>query len=356
VEGVGGARKVNLITLFARKGVLVDSNFITNIIRRSNRNQLILWGIGLILVLIAIALSVNQYYNLLAGPFPVTSQYITNIKDVQHLDKFYVNVKGEKTLDTGFYETSTTNGIQTGKSYYKALVLGDYLLLVKSGNADNQDSYAGGLTTIPADEQREVLDAITREVPNAKDAFLPFMMDANEFHNTGLAGMAAAAIALVVCLWGVLRTISRVVSHERHPIWRGLERFGEPAGVADQIAAEVGSGSTQTVGKAQLTSNWLIAAQKSTLGATQLKDIVWIYKKIVNGRGGRRFSALVYDRYGKLTTISGKEAQVDEALRGIAQRVPWVAIGYSAQTQAAWTKDRANFIAAVDQRKKQAQS
>ena len=66
----------------------MDSNFITDIIRRSNRNQLILWGIGLILVLIAIALSVNQFYNLLAGPFPVTADDITNIKDVEHLDKF----------------------------------------------------------------------------------------------------------------------------------------------------------------------------------------------------------------------------------------------------------------------------
>ena len=334
----------------------MDSNFITDIIRRSNRNQLIIWGIGLVLVLVAIALSVNQFYNLLAGPFTVDKDYITGITDVQHLDKFYVTVKGDETLDTGYYETSTTNGIQTGKSYYKALVLGNDFLLVKSGSADNQDSYSGALTPISASEQREVLDAIVREAPNVKDVFLPFMMDANEWRNTSLAGLAATVIALLVCLWAVLRTIARVVSHERHPIWRGLERFGEPAGVADQIATEVGSGSTQTAGKAQLTSNWLVASGKSTLETTQLKDIVWVYKKIVNGRGGRRFSALVYDRYGKLTTVNGKEAQVDETLRGIAQRVPWVAIGYSAQTQAAWNKDRANFIAAVDQRKRQAQS
>jgi len=331
----------------------VDSNFIIDTIRRSNRNQLILWGLGLILVLVAISFSVNQYYNLLAGPFEVDKAYIENIKDVQHLDKFYVTVKGDKTLDTGYYETSTTNGIQTGKSYYKALLLDDRLLLIKSGDADNKDGYSGALTTIPSDEQREVLDAILREAPNASDAFLPYMMDAYEFRNTGFGGMAAAAIALLVCLWGLLRTISRVVSHERHPIWRGLERFGEPASIADQISTEVNN-SAQTVGKAQVTPNWLVAAQKSTLEATQLKDVMWAYKKVVSGRGGRRYSALVYDRYGKMLTINGKEAQVDETLRGIAQRMPWIAMGYSTQIQAAWTKDRANFINAVDQRKKQA--
>jgi len=332
----------------------MDSNFITDIIRRSNRNQLILWGIGLILVLVAVSFSINQYYNLLAGPFNVTGDYITGIKDVEHLDKFYVTVKGDQTLDTGFSETSTTNGIQTGKAYYKALVIGDYLLLVKSGTAENQDTYSGALKHIPGDEKSEVLDAIIREAPNVKDVFLPFMLEANEFRNESLAAMAAAAVALLVCLWGVLRTMGRIVSHERHPIWRGLERFGEPAGMADQIATEVSSGSTQTVGKAQITSNWLIASQKSTLGATQLKDVMWIYKKITSGRGGKRYAALVYDRYGQMTTITGKEAQVDETLRGIAQRLPWVMIGYSAQAQAAWTKDRPNFIAAVDQRKKQA--
>ncbi len=81
---------------------------------------------------------------------------------------------------------------------------------------------------------------------------------------------------------------------------------------------------------------------------------MWIYKKITSGRGGKRYAALVYDRYGQMTTITGKEAQVDEALRGIAQRLPWIMIGYSTHAQAAWTKDRPNFIAEVDQRRKQA--
>lgn len=335
----------------------MESNFIIHAIRRSNRNQLILWGLGLVVVLVAISFSVNQYYNLLAGPFTVDKDYIQGIKDVQHLGKFYVTINGDQTLDTGIYETSTTNGIQTGKSYYKAVVLDDQFLLIKSGDADNKEIYSGALTAIPSDVQREVLDAIAREVPEAKDAFLPFMMDAYEFRNLGFAGLAAAAIALLVCLWGVLRTVSRIVSHERHPIWRELERFGEPAGVADQIASEMDS--AQKVGNMQITRNWLVAPQQAAFGVTQLKDVMWIYKKVIQRRSygiptGKSFSALVYDRYGKVLTINGKEAQVDETLRGIAQRVPWIMVGYSAQAQTAWTKDRANFVAAVDQRKKQA--
>ena len=326
----------------------MDSNFITDIIRRSNRNQLMVWGVALILVLIAIAFSLNQYYNLLAGPFIVDKAYIESIKDVQHLDKFYVTITADRTQDTLYTESNTNYGVETSKYYYKGLHLDNDLLLVKTSNVDNQPSYTGALTTVSSDEQGQVLNPLLIDYPN----FLPFMLDAGDFHTTGLAGMAAAAIALLVCLWGVLRTMGRIVNHERHPIWRGLERFGEPAGVADQIATEVRN-SAQTVGKAQVTPNWLVAAQKSTLEATQLKDVMWAYKKIVSGRGGKRISALVYDRYGKMLTISGKEAQIDETLRGIAQRMPWIMVGYSAQAQAAWTKDRANFIAAVDQRKQQ---
>ncbi|MBA3873433.1 MAG: hypothetical protein H0X30_30240 [Anaerolineae bacterium] len=138
----------------------MDSNFITNIIRRSNRNQLILWGLGLILVLIAIALSVNQYYNLLAGPFEVSKDYIEGIKDVQHLDKFYVTIKGDKTEDTLYDVSHTTNGIETSKDYFKALYLDNIKLLVKTGNVDNQLSYTGALTTLSSDEQTKVLEAI----------------------------------------------------------------------------------------------------------------------------------------------------------------------------------------------------
>ena len=332
----------------------MDSNFITKLIRRSNRNQLILWGGGLILVLIGITVSVNQFYNLLAGPFPVDTAYIEGIKDVQHLDKFYVTVKGQQTLDTGFSETRTTYLIQTGKSYYKALVLNDYMLLVKSDNPINQVSYSGALKPVPYNEQEKVLSAMIREAPNLKDTFLPFMMEADEFRFTSYAGLAGAAIALIVCLWGVLRAMGRVINHERHPIWRELERFGEPAGVADQIGAEIGT--AEMVGKAQITRNWIIASQPAAFGVTRLKDVMWIYKKVDNGRYGKYFSALIYDRYGKMLTLGAKEAKVDETLRGIAQRMPWIIVGYSANRQAAWTKDRANFIAAVDQRKKQAQS
>lgn len=331
----------------------METNFISNIIRRSNRNQLILWGIGLVLVLVVIAFGLNHFYNLLTGPYEVSKDYIMGIQDVQHLDQYYVTVTGDDTLDTGFYETSTTNGIQTGKAYYKTLVLDDKLLLVKTGEVDNLDTYTGALTTVPGDEQREVLDQLLNDIPDLEDSFLPFMLDATDFKGAGYAGLAATVIALVVCIWGVLRALGRIVNTERHSIWRGLQHFGEPSSIADQIETELSS-SGEKIGNVQLTRNWLVASKSSTLDVTQLKDIMWIYKKIVSGRGGKRISALVYDRHGHLTTINGKEAQIDDTLRGIAQRMPWIMVGYSKEAETAWNKDRVGFIRAVDQRRQQA--
>jgi hypothetical protein len=347
------------LTVVCSSGGFVESNFIIKLIRRSNRNQLILWGLMLCVVLTGIALSINQFYNLLAGPFAVDTDYIEGIQDVQHLDKFYVTVEGQQTFDTEFSKTRTTYFIQTGKSYYKTLALNDHLLLVKSGDPVNQVSYSGALQPIPSDEQQQVVNAMIREKPNLQDAFLPFMMEADEFRLNSYAGLAAAAIGLIGCLLGILWTMSKVVNHERHPFWRELERFGEPASIADQIDSEIGS--AETVGKARITRNWLVVAQPVSLGVIHLKDVMWIYKGVIQKRSygiatGKDFSALVYDRYGKVLTINGKEAQIDETLRGLTQRMPWIVVGYSTQTQAAWTKDRTKFIAAVDQRKKQAAS
>ena len=153
--------------------------------------------------------------------------------------------------------------------------------------------------------------------------------------------------------WGVLRALGRIVNTERHSIWRGLQRFGESSNIADQIETELAS-SAETVDNLQLTRNWLVAARASSLDVTQLKDIMWVYKKIVSGRGGKRISALVFDRHGRMTAIKGKEAQIDDTLKGIAQRMPWIMVGYSKEAQAAWNKDRAGFISAVDQRRQQA--
>ncbi|MCC6895840.1 MAG: hypothetical protein IT321_23670 [Anaerolineae bacterium] len=331
----------------------METNFISNIIRRSNRNQLILWGIGLVVMLVIIAISLNHFYNLLTGPYVVDKDYILGITDVNNLRQFYVTLKGDETLDTGFYKTSTTNGIETGKDYYKTLILDDKLLLVKTGDVDNLDAYTGALTYVPPDEQREVLDQLQREIPNLDDSFLPFMLDATDFKGSGYAGLAATVVAFAACLWGVLRALGRIVNTERHSIWRGLQRFGEPSSVADQIETELGS-SGEKVGNIQITRNWLVANKASSLDVTQLKDVMWIYKKIVNGRGGKQVSALVYDRHGHLMTVTGKEAQIDDTLRGIAQRMPWIMVGYSKEIEAAWKKDRAGVINAVDQRRKQA--
>lgn len=326
---------------------------ISSIIRRSNRNQLVIWGIGLVLVLIVMAVGLNHFYNVVTGPYEVSKDYITGIENVNNLKQFFVTAEGDNTLDTGFYETSTTNGIETGKAYYKALMLDEYLLLVKTGDAVDKNTYTGALKTIPPDEQREVLDKLLNEMPDLNDVFLPFMLDATDFQGMGYVGLAATIAAFAACLWGVGKSVSRIANAQRHPIWKGLARFGEPASIADQIETEMNS-SAEKVGTVQLTRNWLVAAKASTFDVTQVKDIMWVYKKVVSGRGGRRVSALIYDRHGRITTVSGKEAQIDDTLRGMAQRMPWVVMGYSKDALDVWNKDRLGFISAVDQRRQQA--
>jgi len=76
--------------------------------------------------------------------------------------------------------------------------------------------------------------------------------------------------------------MGRIVNYERHPIWRGLEGFGEPAGVVDQIASEVNSAQTMDVPLRSHPTG--PSPKKITLGVTQLKDIICILQRSSRSR------------------------------------------------------------------------
>jgi hypothetical protein len=112
-------------------------------------------------------------------------------------------------------------------------------------------------------------------------------------------------------------------------------------------------GQKETIGKFNLTRTWAVNLGKSSLDVAKVNDVVWMYKKVVNNRGLKSYFAHVYDRQGKLLTVPGKEAEVDQIMGAIYRRAPWVIAGFSGDIEKAWNKDRAAFIAQVDQRRQQ---
>ncbi len=334
----------------------MTSNFVTEIVRRSNRN-LLLWSfVGALIVAGAGVLSFNYYRNLFQGPFPIAKKSIITLNDLNSLSDYYVTVEGDDALDTGYQYVSTSSGGSETVDYsYIALVLNDSLLLVKSPGialVDPKTVYTGALVPIPADTQQEVVRDIEAEYPDLKGVFLPFMLDAGDFSTTGYIGLVIGAIVLLICLYGIFLSARRSNDPSAHPIMRGLKRFGDPGAMANQIHAEM-QGHVDKVGKLSFTNNWLVNATGSSLNVTRLSDVAWFYKKVTQRRVnsvpvGKTYEALVWDRHGNYFTVQANENDVNLMLDAIGNSAPWAIGGYSDDLKTSWDKKRADFIAAVD--------
>jgi hypothetical protein len=66
---------------------------------------------------------------------------------------------------------------------------------------------------------------------------------------------------------------------------------------------------------------------------------------------------VIWDKHGNRIQPSRlKREQARDMLVAIAERTPWVVGGYSAELDLRWRKQRAEFVAQVEQRRQQMQS
>lgn len=335
----------------------MNNTFIQGIIRRSNLNQLLIGLVILGIVIGGLAIAANFYYNLFNGPFDMSQRDLLNIKDVNSLKEYYVNLKGEDAVDTGFQYVTKNYGVETGHDTMVALLFDDQYLLVQiPGDFTESLTYTGALEPISSDIQRDVLNEIYSEIPELKGHFLPFMLDGNDTIKGGYIPLGIAVVTGLFGLWIILRAVSRMSDTEKHPIMKGLARFGDAHTTAEQIDYEMNQDHPTVGKKVHLTRNWLVFRQASSFSAAKLSDVVWIYKKVTQRRTngiptGKTYEALIFDRYGITMTIPGKEQEVGSVLEAVARQSPWAQVGYQKDWETKWKQQRAGFIAAVDQRK-----
>jgi hypothetical protein len=87
-------------------------------------------------------------------------------------------------------------------------------------------------------------------------------------------------------------------------------------------------------------------------------DIVWIYQKVTKHSvnfiaTGKSFAASLHDRYGYSAEIRASKKKVESLMTLIVQQCPWIAIGFSNDLKKVWESQRAAFIVAVDERRKE---
>lgn len=149
----------------------------------------------------------------------------------------------------------------------------------------------------------------------------------------------------------------RCVRHYRdrnmHPLMRELSRYGNIEEVEKSISAECES-PIFAKNAMILTPSWAI--QKNIYGATLIhaNDILWAYKKVTKHSvnfipTGKTYATMILaDKDTIEVALSDEETLT--LLTEIANRFPWVVLGYSKEIQQLWDKDRHTFVAAIQKR------
>ncbi|MFL5803300.1 MAG: DUF6709 family protein [Roseiflexaceae bacterium] len=328
-------------------------------IRRSNRNQLVLCIVGVLLLAGFAALNTRYLYNFFSGPFSIDKRTLLATEDAGTLRQYWVTVEGDDVADTGFQmvRRSQRSGSESVTASYMALLLDDKVLVVKAQDDKSVTKYTGYIETMPSDIRTRIVADAEQDMPEMRGAFLPYILNTDGFRGTGYIALGLGIPLFLLCVWGLMRAIKRSNDPSVHPIMRALSRFGPADYVAGQIDAELQADHPK-VGKLHLTPSWLVQAASARLDATRLDDVVWAYKQVTQHRTngiptGKTYAAQIWDRYGVCITVAGKEAFVNQALEAAAQRAPWLLTGYSAELEKTWKQNRAAVIDAVEQRRRQ---
>ena len=351
-------------------------NLIGQHIRRANRNLLVSNLILFSVLAIALIVTHRYFYNVFAGPLPVTHQDLLGIKNAGDQARYYVSVNDLAPKDTGFYEVERTKSRYTGEvrseritAHYFYANVGGKLLLIQSPDGEPVSNYTGALVAVPDNVRTRIqtksLDEVNRKF---EDVFVPFMLDATSFKVGAYIGLGIGIPLALLALFNVLKAIKRGGNFDAHPIAKRLsKRYGQPAAViAQAIDQDFKNSNILTPLKSVQISNWwLVRTAGFRTDIIALTDIVWIYQKVTKTYysfipTGQIYSGVIRDRFGgtiQLAEGRGNKqtaARMTGFLQVITSRVPWVIVGFSREWKQMYDKNRAQFIALVDQRRSQA--
>ncbi|HEV3219340.1 MAG TPA: DUF6709 family protein [Candidatus Acidoferrales bacterium] len=160
---------------------------------------------------------------------------------------------------------------------------------------------------------------------------------------------------LALAVWNFSKAIQRYQKIEKAPVWRILAAYGQPTQLSSEIEQDLRAGSVKFAGL-RITSRWLIKRNLFSTWTSPVSDVAWGYKTVTRHRtngipSGRTYSTVISGRHNQSVTIRSSEKKVDALMADLIQRTPWAAFGYSPELVAAWKKNHAGFVAAVDDRK-----
>jgi len=305
----------------------------------------------------------REIYSRVFGPFRVTVDEIAGIGSLDSEFRRYFMLDEGRLIPTGLRDVTvhTRRGRETGRSYTHYFAMpGKRIVLVRSPEEKPSLPLVGTLQPVPAAVEQRLL-SIYPELRSGA-GLAPLLFEAEDALGSWGSFYAAAALtAPVIALLFLFITLGRLGNFRRSRSVAALARFKVP--VDQTVAAidgELARDEPKTaMGNILLTASWLVHLQPFKLEFIHLDELVWVHAAITKRYmywfipvGSTNYLRLG-DRSGRLKAIRGRKKAIPEVIVAIAQRVPWVFAGHSAELEQAYRRNRDAVIAAVDQRRQQ---
>jgi hypothetical protein len=336
--------------------MMIDANSVHNMIRRSNRNTLLLTIVGIIILIVAIVTAAPYWMQTLGEPKILSAAEVTNLAP-ESLPMYNVTISGDRMFGT-FYEeyVREDNGTERTTAWFGTLRLENDKFVVVRENKEVDESVTSytGYLFMPESIDRDAVNSLKTETPEIAADVLPFVLDPHPDNAPWIFGAVAIVVMALLVVWGFVTFLSRSRNSSNHPIMKGLARYGNTDAALEQISGEAALGEQkQSFPGLSFTRNWLVYAKGTTFEAVRFEDVMWIYPQSVRNRYGTNYYTHLWDRHGRLINVQGSEMQVNDMIRAVLGRAPWAIGGYSEDIKKSWNGSRAQFVATVDGRKQQ---
>lgn len=337
-----------------------SANWLFNHVRRTSRNRIIFAAFIAIAAITLVAYNATYLRNAYRGPAAVEPSALVAAKSLQALPRPWVRVHVEDLKDTGIEEISVRkkHGVErsrTVSAHYYVAPIEDHLLLVKvRGDGAPSKDLVG--------EVMDVESGVTNTLfsgPNAaqlKAMVLPLELDTHDYSTEasmvwwifGLSLIGAAGYALIAWM--------RSKNPENHP---ALKRATKWAGI-DEVAQWVQQeqAQAQTMGDWKLSDHYLLRNGTLNFDLRSMEELLWAYalvtkKKVYYVIPAGQSHSLVLKWSDSTVKVQAKEPVVAAALQHIAEKQPWVTLGWTKDTEKLFNKRGGGFASQIAKAKQQ---
>lgn len=294
------------------------------------------------------ALIVNVSMDTLTGPHPIDEKALARASRTESLPHEFVVFECHDAVDTGVKDVRTTSkyGKETGRTEtpYWAVPAGDRTLLVKSATKP-AGRVAGDLHDVKAD---------LAECFEGEDGsrLLRVYLDAGE-QRIG-PWIAIVLFGAGTAWFGFLcvRSARCAISPLRHPAVARIAATGRLPTDSAQVELELDTPDVKRFRRWAFTQHFVVDRRWSHFDVRRWTELLWAYPAVtrhtmyfVIPTGKTTDLVLSFDdgtqvKLTQTTTFGSGDAEVQDMLALVAERAPWVVIGFDDRTRWAWENDR----------------